>query len=311
MCCFLFCIWGFSACKGGNSRHRNKQSDTSKVVLSEVNPTDVSTEVDTALLSLKKSGAVALEGVLSQVWKFDITDQSPCKLAFWDSATNAGGHPELGLYPDHSVTINTPCGFRIGKWQLNKDTRELLLHWDLPGTRLQQDDGLRQTKYIIREIALKHLELGWNAERGPVNVRLSAEALVHKRFVEDPFYPANNLWRVRPSNPETNEQIRMRVKNCVHFYSLFFLDNHQRQEEEIAFTRLPSCFIWYNGGIGIQPRPKLDKSWMDCFYSVDQAMTGYGLIETELEKHQLKWPEHPTSWIKQTGEVLEQLAGKL
>ena len=307
---FLFCFWGLSACRGGNSRHRHKGQDSS-IVLKEVAPTADRTDWDTALLSLKTAKSVALENVLTQVWRFDITDQSPCTVNFWDSATNAGGHPELGLFPDHSTAINTPCGFRIGKWQLNKDTRELLLHWDLPGTGSQKDDRLRETKYIIRQIAMKQLELEWNGEHGPVNVRLSAEALVHKRPAEDPFYPANNQWRVRSPGPETHEQIRMRIKNCVHFYALFFQDNHQRQEEEISFTRLPSCFIWYNGGIGMQPRATLDKSWIDCFYSPDQAMTGYELIETELGKHQLKWPEHPTSWVKQTGEVLEQLAGKL
>jgi hypothetical protein len=34
------------------------------------------------------------------------------------------------------------------------------------------------------------------------------------------------------------------------------------------------------------------------------------MISDELGKHGLKWPEHPTSWVKQTGEVLQQLTDK-
>ncbi|HVU53436.1 MAG TPA: hypothetical protein VHD83_00200, partial [Puia sp.] len=64
------------------------------------------------------------------------------------------------------------------------------------------------------------------------------------------------------------------------------------------------------GGIGMKARLDLDKSWKSIFYSEDQAFTAYDMIADELGKHSLKWPEHPTSWVKQEGEVLEQLAGK-
>lgn len=297
----LFCFWTLAACQGGKSRHRNKAQDTSIITGKDVSE-KTDPDLDTALLSLKTERSVALTDVLSQVWKFEENDKLEWNELFRDSVSDPRQYPQLVLFSDHYVTLNARRGLQMGQWQLNKDTRELLLHWSWPAKG--------QTTYIIRDIALKQLELEWNSPDGPVVIKLSANAIVHKRPAEDPFYAANNQWRIKPSAPETSEQIRLRVKNCVHFYSLFYQDNHQREETQISFSGFPTCFIWYNGGIGIEPRETLDKSWIDCFYSNAQAMQGYKLIEAELEKHALKWPEHPTSWVKQTGEVLEQLAGK-
>jgi hypothetical protein len=103
---------------------------------------------------------------------------------------------------------------------------------------------------------------------------------------------------IKPHSPETAEQIRERIKNYVHFFALFFLDNHLRQETDISFIGLPSCFIWYNGGIGMEKMGDIQQTWKDCFYSEAQAMEGYRSLENILQSQVLKWPEHPTSWIK-------------
>lgn len=295
----LFCFWTLTACRQGSARHKGEGKGSDEKVVPDAGQPISITDLDTSMVSLKTSKAVALSDVVSQLWKFTDADKSHWNEIFWDSVTDTRQYPEWVLFPDHSITADARCGMKIGQWQLNKDTRELILKYQ----------GTSQT-YLVRDIALKQLELIGKKEDGAVELRLSADALVHKRPVEDPFYPANNQWRIKPVSSETHDQIRTRIKGCVHFYSLFFLDNHQRQATEISFSGLPSCFIWYNGGIGMQPRTTLDKKWIDCFYSSAEAYVAYDLLSTQLGKHELKWPEHPTSWVKQTGDVLEQLANK-
>lgn len=258
-------------------------------------------DLDSSMLSLKSSSRVSVTDLLSQVWKLEDADQAHWNAIFWDSLTDTRIYPGLALFNDFTVTENARCGIRMGKWQLNKASRELSLHFDDGTTRI----------YIIRQIALKKMEIGWKRGDDNAIIKLSAEAIVHKRPAEDPFYPANNRWRLKPGAPETDAQIRQRVKAFVHFFSLFFLDNHLRQETDIIFSGLPCCFIWYNGGIGMQARLDLDKQWIACFYSEAEALKGYDLLASILGSHTLKWPEHPTSWVKQTGEVLEQMAGRL
>lgn len=252
---------------------------------------------DSAMYSLKAAKMVALEAVIGQLWKFEDADKAHWNEIFWDTAIDTRQYPELALFPDHSVTINPRCGLKVGKWMLDKDSREL---------SLRLADGSAKV-YTVREIALKQMELSC----GPAIIRLTSAALVHKRLADDPFYPTNNRWRIKPARPETREEIRSRVKSCLHFYSLFFLDNHQRQETDISFSGLPSCFIWYNGGIGVQERSDLDHKWINCFYSTYQAFQAYDMLASLLASHSLKWPENPTSWVKQTGEVLDQMVHKL
>ena len=139
----------------------------------------------------------------------------------------------------------------------------------------------------------------------------SSDGIVHKRPEEDPFHPSNNRWRIKPSSSETDKQILDRVKQCIHFYALFFQDNHQRQETDISFIGLPNCFVWYNGGIGLPMEVELDNKWIDCFYSKKEALKGYQMLKTLIEKHVLVWPEHPTSWIKETAEMLDQMHDKM
>ena len=296
---FFGCACLFIAC-GQTGRHKK-----TKVIHDiEVQEKDTSsndlTDLDTSLVNLKTFRNVAVTDVLSQVWKMEDADRAHWNEIFWDSIANTRQYPELALFSDHTFSANARCTMQMGKWSLDKGTGNLIL----------QGAGGRNQVYGVEKIALKQMLLTRPEKDGEARIRLSAGAVVHRRLTEDPFYPANNSWRVKPASPETQEQIKERIRGCVHFYSLFFLDNHKRQEKEISFSGLPSCFVWYNGGIGMQVKLELDKKWIACFYSKEQAMTAYEMISDQLGSHTLKWPEHPTSWVEQTGQVLDQLSHK-
>jgi len=275
------------------------QEDTT-VTSGEIPAKAVVSDLDTSMIALKTFQTLSLENAISQVWEFEDADKTHWNKIFWDSVTDTRQYPELALFPDHSALMNPRVELRMGTWTLDKENGEMSLQWK---------DGSADL-FIVRQRALRQMEVAWHRGGDLALVRLKSDAIVHKRAAEDPYYPANNRWRVRPAAKETREQLRRRIRDCVRWYALFFMDNHNRQETEISFSGLPSCFEWYNGGIGMQSKSSLDKRWMACFYSEDQAYTAYDMIAGELEKHELKWPEHPTSWVKQTGEVLQQLAGK-
>jgi hypothetical protein len=308
----LFCFMGLLAC---GSRHKHPvrptvqsghetESVDSAVAKGDVHGRDIIASgvgPDSSLLSLKATAFAALSDVLSQDWKFDDADKSHWNEIFWDSVKDKRQFPELALFRDHTVTENARCRLRMGKWAINKDTRELILRFGHGATRT----------YFVRDIAMKQMALTWRRPSDAVELTLSAEALVHKRPEEDPFYPGNNQWRIRPSVAETDEQLRARVRECVHFYALFFRDIYQRGETEISYSGLPNCFIWYNGGIGMQAKEDLGDKWMNCFYSSYQALKAYEMVASILGRHQLKWAEHPASWVKEIADVLDQIAEKL
>jgi hypothetical protein len=298
----LFWFCALSGCQGRHGIHNSsKDHGTSGQQGAKDDPADI-TDLDTSMLSLTAGPRISINDLLSQDWNFEDVDPPHWNEYFWDSSADARIYPGIALFKDQSVTVNARSRIQMGKWALNKESREL---------SMQFSDGSSIT-YIIRQVSVRRMELIRSKGFFDIaKIKLSAGAIVHKRAEEDPFYSSNNWWRIRPGTSETPEQIRRRIKNCVHFFALYFLDNHHRQETDISFIGFPSCFIWYNGGIGIEKEADLEKKWKDCFYSETQAMEGYRLLEDILQSHTLKWPDHPTSWIQQTGEVLQQMADKL
>jgi hypothetical protein len=303
----LFCFLGLYACGSGHSRHIRRVDSTlstDSAGQGEVHGEEViasSGPLDNSLRSLKAKPYAPLFDVISQDWKIDDADKAHWNEIFWDTVSDKRQFPELALFSDFTVTENARCRMRTGKWAVNKDTRELVLHFD---------HGQSRT-YMVRDIAMKQMELIWRRPDDSVVMTLSAEAVVHKRRGDDPFYPSNNQWRVKPAAPETDEQLHLRVKQCVHFYALFFHDNYQRGETQISYSGLPNCFNWYNGGIGMLSKEDLNQKWIDCFYSTYQALKAYEMIASLLGKHKLKWPDHPTSWVKEIADVLDQMSDLL
>ncbi|HVM89310.1 MAG TPA: hypothetical protein VMT76_14065 [Puia sp.] len=294
--CYGIIFLALVSCKTKKATHSDKAKTSGITTVMD------SIRVDTsAILSLKSLSAAPLHEALSQLWKMDDADQKYWNYLMWDSAEDKRKYPELALYKDFNVTENARCRIRMGKWKVDQKRRELLISFS---------DGT-QEKYVIEKLSLQKMVVSKKIEGTDVEITFIADGLLQKNVENDPFYPDNNLWRIKPTHSETDEQILTRLKQCVHFYSLFFADNHQRAATEISFSGLPNCFEWYNGGIGVPQEPDLDKRWIDCFYSDKEALRGYHLLRTLIEKHVLVWPQHPASWIEETHEILDQVYDKL
>jgi len=259
------------------------------------------TILDSAMISLKSFNTIALTDLLSQGWNMDDADEKHWNELFWDSLANKRKYPGLFLFSDFSATENPRADMKTGKWAIDKINRKL---------RLSFTDGSKKS-YNIQSLSLAAMVLVLEKGDDSSVIKFSSDHLVHKRLQEDPFYPENNKWRIKPLAAENSDQIRERVRACVHFYSLFFKDNRQRQQDDISFIGLPCCFEWYNGGLGLPTEMELDKKWISCFYSEDQAYKGYDMLKTLLETNELKWPDHKMGWVIQTQAVLEQIYNKL
>jgi len=297
---YLCCLAVFSGCQNMNSPSKAATPKDTVAAPDGISAKVVAGDLDSSMVALKTFQTLSLEDAISQVWEFEDADKIHWKKIFWDSVSDTRQYPELALFPDHSALLNPRWDIKIGTWNLDKENGEMSLQWK---------DGSADL-FIVRQRALRQMELAWHRGGDLALVRLKSDAVVHRRAMEDPYYPVNNGWRIRPAAKETRGQLRRRIQGCIQWYALFFMDNHNRQRTEISFEGLPSCFVWYNGGIGMQSKSSLDKRWMACFYSDDQAYTAYDMVAAELERHELKWPEHPTNWVKQTGDVLQQLADK-
>jgi hypothetical protein len=199
---------------------------------------------------------------------------------------------------DDGVMVQNPRdNMKAGKWTLDEKAKMIHLVFD-DGS--QKDMGL--SGIGVNSLLLK------NGKDKPV--KYVADGMKRKVVADHPFYPANNLWRKKPAQKETDEALKNRIIQCVLFYNKFLQDNADRKAKVISFYGIPSCFKWYKGGISITNKDKLNQKWIDCFYSKDQAIQGQQMLENIISK-KYKWNLEEPSWIKQSAGVLLQIADSL
>lgn len=128
---------------------------------------------------------------------------------------------------------------------------------------------------------------------------------------QNPFNKINSEWRLKPAKPETDDELKARLKNCVQFYQYFFEGNAVNANNEIDFLGLPTCFKWYSGAIYVLSEKNLDKKWINCFYNEDQAKKARQIIEDVVTTNKFSWDSTQTNWVKQTADVLKQIKAKL
>ena len=142
------------------------------------------------------------------------------------------------FFKDGTVVQNPRDIMMTGKWRYDTLTRHILLVFKDAST----------ADYKVKTISVHRMEL--QSINGEAKVFI-ADGLQQNNVTDEPFYPANNIWRIKPAKAETDNEIKNRVVECLMFYHKFLQDNIDRKNKMISFYGLPSCFKWYAGGISI------------------------------------------------------------
>ena len=234
--------------------------------------------------------------LLCQAWQ-DSTDVADGILA--GSGSSGMEIPFHGFYFfNNGIVVQNPRDYmKIGKWHYDTLTKHIILVFKDAAT----------ADYKVKSLDVHRLEL--QAGNGEVAVYKS-DGLQRTDVNDEPFYPANNIWRIKPASAETNTEIKNRVVSCLLFYHKFLQDNTDRHAKMISFYGLPSCFKWYAGGISIINKDKLSQKWKDCFYSPEQAIKAQQLLENNISK-KYKWDKAEQNWVKQSAGILLQIADSI
>jgi len=171
-------------------------------------------------------------------------------------------------------------GFNAGYWKISakkstielKDTSNLVksipFKFDNSGTGKQM---------LVLTGKVQGLELKLVKESGPM-----------KEFVTDPFYPANNQWRLKPKAPESDLEITNRVANYIKHLALILDAAKKRKQEVVSFEFSQGPVRIYNGGIGIIPYEMVPQTWKNAFYDEADASAGYVKYENYLRSNSYK-----------------------
>jgi hypothetical protein len=173
----------------------------------------------------------------------------------------------------------------------------------------QFDDG-RKAVYTIQDLNDSTMVVRRIEKDRTATLSLKGARVFWPDATLNPFNKINSRWRIKPGKSESLEALRDRLKECVQFYEYYFQGYAESEANEIDFLGLPSCFKWYQGGIYVQGPKKLDKKWINCFYSEEQALEARQMMEDVLTK-KFDWDTTQTNWLKQTVTVLKQIHDKI
>lgn len=200
------------------------------------------------------------------------------------------------MAPDFTFTKNCRNAIETGIWNFDAAKKTLLFKYKNGGSDL----------YKLRALVADEMKLTNIGIKSETVLKFLSDAKPYKNKTDDPFYIANNKWRIAPTSSETDAAIRQRLRDNLHFFILFYKDAVAHQAAKISFFGLPSCIKWYAGAINLQNKNELSEIWKECFYNDAQAMKAYDMMDAVLSK-KYNWPKEKMSWVKKNLIVLEQI----
>lgn len=234
---------------------------------------------------------------LCQYWEITDADHPTYRDVF---SNNSGiyNYPGLVFFNDLNIAENPRGEVRYGRYKLANRKIEVVFN--------------DSSKSLYKMMRMKdgNMELARSEKSMETLLYLKGDSVNYTIATASPFHPDNNLWRIRPLVKESDEQLKIRLRRCVAFYEKYFYDNLQRKSKDIIFDGLPSCFVWYKGGIYVQSEDNLDKKFIDCFFSKEQAFKARQILEDAMKK-KYKWKPNVPNWIEQTAPVLHQIHDSL
>jgi hypothetical protein len=234
-----------------------------------------------------------IQKLLSQGWVME-DDQDILK----DNNEAEGMFPyrSFYLFDDYTFTKNVRNYLEYGQWTYSDNKKTFYL---------KSANGSTD-EYKIAAIGAEDMIVINSGINSVTQLKFRSTGKKYSSKKDDPYYVDNNRWRIRPRYSETDEQIKKRLKDCLHFYILFYKDNLERRDGIISFYGFPTCLKWYGGGIFMIKKADLADNWFACFYNKEQAMKAYNMMEEVIVK-KYKWEKGKVSWVKKNLGVLEQM----
>ena len=236
---------------------------------------------------------------LCQYW--DVTDaESPMYSDVYDhQAGDIYNYPGIIFMTDSTFLENPLSAMRYGKFIFKGKT-----------INAQFDDGTKAI-YTIQNIQGDSMEFRRVEKNHTTILYVKGNRVFWPDASLNPFNKINSKWRIKALKSESVDELKERLKGCVQFYEYIFLGNSESKNTDVDFRGLPTCFKWYQGGILVMSEKHIDRKWVNCFYSEEQALQARQMMEDAVTTKKYDWDTTQTNWLKQTANVLKQIHDKM
>ena len=202
----------------------------------------------------------------------------------------------LSFFPDSTFTeLKGNGSYEIGKWQFKEADSSLMMLYQEKTDQFKVSpsrdmNGLRWLHFSSGKDSLAFGGFGRSMEQ----------------FREDPFYFTHNTWRNKPAHPETKLQIRDRLNGYIGHSIVMMQAALTRRQQAISWEYSKGILIIYKSGIGIKPEEEIPESWINCFYSEEDALMAHAMLKEYLLTTSYKGSA-TGNWLKDDRDILQSI----
>ncbi len=208
----------------------------------------------------------------------------------------------FSIFPDGTFTELKGVGtYRYGKWRFGANNKFILL-----------SDSIKVDTFFLKHEKTEISTVTTLLNRtNAIELSFLQLAEVLDDYKEDPFYYANNVWRIKPLSKESPEQIHDRLGNYFKHLAYILKAASERKQRAVSFEYSQGIVKIYDGGIGINPLNIVPESWAKTFYRDEDAFMAYKMFETYLIKGNNYKGTITGDWYKDDYKILTSIYGDL
>lgn len=206
------------------------------------------------------------------------------------------------FFSDGNFTVTGGDGnYSSGKWSLTEDGNKLYL---------SRTNGNETLEVSYDELGDQKIQLKMSFPKSDESLIFIQEAKLLKDFKEDPFYPANNLWRIKPEKSENIDLIRERLGNYFKHVAYILKASEERKQQIVSFEFSMGIVKIYNGGIGINNFDMIPETWKKTFFDNNEAFVAHEMFRKYLENSEYRGAS-TGNWVKDDYDILIGIYGDL
>ncbi|GGM87787.1 hypothetical protein GCM10010967_20480 [Dyadobacter beijingensis] len=181
----------------------------------------------------------------------------------------------ISFFPDSTFTrVGTDGEYTSGQWDFDTAAHTVFL----TSNRRTEEIGVF---FSFAGNGLRLINFEFSPNESVSLVEYGSKLL---RYQDDPYFGANNWWRVKPASSENEAQIRARLLNYLAHTAHILKSAQIREQDYISMEFSPGIVKLYNVGVGVVKKDKIPATWLAAFYSPEEAHKAYDMFEDYLFK---------------------------
>jgi hypothetical protein len=200
----------------------------------------------------------------------------------------------LSFFPDSTFTeIKVNGEYQTGNYAYSESDHSLSLKFESHSEKVKVlfDLAANGSRMVILHFAPEK------------SISLIGSGKSLEKYKEDPFYFANNSWRIKPSKSENRDQILNRLMGYLAHNAFILKTADTRNQEIVSWEFSKGIVKIYNGGVGIISKDQIPQIWINSFHSREDALKAYEMFENYLRTTSYKGTA-TGNWVKDDYKIL-------